>query len=115
MGGILAGDLFREMLGYPNPTMEGLLSAIYCFGCACGAGVSFVFGDRMGRVGTIFWANLISKQLGRIMLCVLTPSTSCRRSRHSDSLFRLLADVGFTYHCRNWYRHIHDGCPDLAG
>lgn len=59
LGGILSGQEFQDMLGHPNPTMEGLLSAIYCLGCAMGAGVAFVLGDRMGRVGTIRWSNCI--------------------------------------------------------
>ncbi|KAI7554623.1 general substrate transporter [Hortaea werneckii] len=59
LGGILSGDRFREMLGFPGPTMEGLLSAIYCLGCAMGAGLAFVLGDRMGRVGTLTWSNVI--------------------------------------------------------
>lgn len=42
LGGILSGDRFQEMLGYPNPTMEGLLSGIYTVGCALGALVSFI-------------------------------------------------------------------------
>lgn len=61
LGGILSGDRFREMLGFPGPTMEGLLSAIYCLGCAMGAGLAFVLGDRMGRVGTLTWSNVIGK------------------------------------------------------
>ncbi|KAI7158077.1 general substrate transporter [Hortaea werneckii] len=59
LGGILSGDRFREMLGEPDPTMEGLLSGIYTVGCAGGALVSFIWGEKMGRVGSILWANVI--------------------------------------------------------
>lgn len=61
LGGILSGETFQEMIGRPNPTMEGLLSAIYCLGCAIGALVAFIWGERMGRVGSIIWANSISE------------------------------------------------------
>ena len=61
LGGILSGERFQEVMGHPDPTMEGLLAAIYCLGCALGAGVAFVLGDRMGRVGTLRWANVIGK------------------------------------------------------
>ncbi|KAI7254013.1 general substrate transporter [Hortaea werneckii] len=59
LGGILSGDRFREMLGEPGPTMEGLLSGIYTVGCAGGALVSFIWGEKLGRVGSILWANVI--------------------------------------------------------
>lgn len=61
LGGILSGERFQDVMGHPTPTMEGLLSAIYCLGCVIGAGVAFVLGDRMGRVGTIRWANVTGK------------------------------------------------------
>merc|ERR1712157_597663 len=61
LGGILSGDRFREMLGEPGPTMEGLLSGIYTVGCAGGALVSFIWGEKLGRVGSILWANVIGK------------------------------------------------------
>lgn len=66
LGGILSGDRFQDMIGRPTATMEGNLSAIYCLGCALGAGVSFVFGDKLGRVGTIFWSNLIGMFAQRV-------------------------------------------------
>ncbi|KAK3716636.1 hypothetical protein LTR37_006266 [Vermiconidia calcicola] len=40
--------------------MEGALSAIYCFGCALGALVAFIWGEKMGRVGSMIWANVIT-------------------------------------------------------
>ncbi|KAI7554998.1 Dehydroquinate synthase-like protein [Hortaea werneckii] len=67
LGGILSGDRFREMLGEPDPTMEGLLSGIYTVGCAGGALVSFIWGERMGRVGSILWANVIGMDIYKRM------------------------------------------------
>lgn len=61
LGGILSGDDFQNVLGHPDPTMEGLLAAIYCLGCVLGAGLAFIWGDRMGRVGTLKVANCIGK------------------------------------------------------
>lgn len=60
-GGILPGQRFQNMLGNPSATMEGLVSAVYCIGCALGALVSFIWGERLGRVGSIIWANVIGK------------------------------------------------------
>lgn len=76
LGGILSGERFQDMIGNPSPTMEGLLSAIYCFGCAAGAGVSFALGDKMGRVGTIIWANVV----GMIKPAVLRKFMRCAHS-----------------------------------
>lgn len=58
-GGILAGERFQDMLGHPNPTMSGLVTAIYDIGCALGAVVAFVFGEQLGRKRSIILANLI--------------------------------------------------------
>lgn len=58
-GGILAGERFQDMLGHPNPTMSGLVTAIYDIGCALGAVVAFVFGEQLGRKRSILLANLI--------------------------------------------------------
>lgn len=45
LGGILTGDNFQNIIGHLTPTMEALLSAIYCLGCVTGPGLAFVFGD----------------------------------------------------------------------
>lgn len=58
-GGILAGERFQDMLGHPNPTMAGLVTAIYDIGCALGAMVAFVFGEQLGRKRSIILANII--------------------------------------------------------
>ncbi|EAT82105.1 hypothetical protein HBI56_081020 [Parastagonospora nodorum] len=58
-GGILGGDRFKDTLGRPNPTMTGLVTAIYDIGCALGAVVAFVFGERIGRKRSIILANVI--------------------------------------------------------
>ena len=58
-GGILAGERFQDMLGSPSPTMSGLVTAIYDIGCAFGAVVAFVYGERIGRKNSILLANLI--------------------------------------------------------
>lgn len=58
-GGILAGQRFQDMLGHPNPTMSGLVTAIYDIGCALGAIIAFVFGERIGRKRSVILANLI--------------------------------------------------------
>lgn len=58
-GGILAGERFQDMLGHPNPTMSGLVTAIYDIGCALGAVVAFVFGERIGRKRSVVLANMI--------------------------------------------------------
>lgn len=58
-GGILAGERFQEMLGHPDPTMSGLVTAIYDIGCALGAVVAFIFGERIGRRRSVILANLI--------------------------------------------------------
>ena len=58
-GGILGGDLFQDMLGHPSPTMSGLVTAIYDIGCAFGAVVAFVYGERIGRKNSILLANII--------------------------------------------------------
>lgn len=39
--------------------MSGLVTAIYDIGCACGAVVAFVYGERIGRKNSILLANLI--------------------------------------------------------
>lgn len=44
-GGILAGERFQETLGHPNPTMTGLVTAIYDIGCAIGAVSAFFYGE----------------------------------------------------------------------
>ncbi|KAF4550556.1 Sugar (and other) transporter-like protein 11 [Elsinoe fawcettii] len=59
IGGILGGERFKETLGYPNPTMTGLISAIYDIGCALGAVTAFFFGERIGRKRSIILANII--------------------------------------------------------
>lgn len=58
-GGILAGERFQDMLGHPNPTMSGLVTAIYDIGCALGAVVAFFFGERLGRRRSVILANAI--------------------------------------------------------
>lgn len=44
-GGILAGSRFQEMLGHPDSTMVGLVTAIYDIGCAAGAVAAYLFGE----------------------------------------------------------------------
>lgn len=58
-GGILAGERFQEMLGHPNSTMTGLVTAIYDIGCALGAVLAFIWGERIGRRRSVILANLI--------------------------------------------------------
>lgn len=58
-GGILGGQRFKDTLGNPNPTMTGLVTAIYDIGCALGAVVAFVYGEKIGRKRSIMLANLI--------------------------------------------------------
>lgn len=58
-GGILGGQRFKDTLGNPDPTMTGLVTAIYDIGCALGAVVAFVFGEKIGRKRSIILANLI--------------------------------------------------------
>lgn len=58
-GGILGGEFFQDMLGHPNATMSGLVTAIYDIGCAVGAVVAFVFGEKIGRKNSILLANVI--------------------------------------------------------
>ncbi|RSL42450.1 hypothetical protein CEP54_015477 [Fusarium duplospermum] len=58
-GGILAGTRFQDMLGNPNSTMSGLVTAIYDVGCAFGAVSAFLFGERIGRKRSIIYANII--------------------------------------------------------
>ncbi|KAF2763206.1 sugar transporter STL1 [Pseudovirgaria hyperparasitica] len=58
-GGILAGSRFQDMLGRPNSTMTGLVTAVYDIGCAIGAVAAFVFGERIGRKKSIIAANVI--------------------------------------------------------
>jgi MFS family permease len=58
-GGILAGTYFQDMLGHPSPTMSGLVTAIYDVGCALGAIVAFVYGEKIGRKKSIILANFI--------------------------------------------------------
>jgi MFS family permease len=58
-GGILGGQRFKDTLGNPNPTMTGLVTAIYDIGCALGAVVAFVYGEKIGRKRSIILANLI--------------------------------------------------------
>ncbi|RMJ09241.1 hypothetical protein CDV36_011125 [Fusarium kuroshium] len=58
-GGILAGTRFQNMLGNPNSTMSGLVTAIYDVGCAFGAVSAFLFGERIGRKRSIIYANII--------------------------------------------------------
>ena len=58
-GGILAGRRFQDMLGNPNSTMSGLVTAIYDIGCAFGAVAAFIWGEKIGRKWSIIAANLI--------------------------------------------------------
>ncbi|KAF2726191.1 sugar transporter STL1 [Polychaeton citri CBS 116435] len=58
-GGVLAGNGFNEMLGNPSPTLTGLVTAIYDIGCAIGAVIAFLFGERIGRKRSIVYANII--------------------------------------------------------
>ena len=58
-GGILAGERFQQMLGHPSPTMSGLVTAIYDIGCALGAVVAFVYGEKIGRKNSVILANII--------------------------------------------------------
>lgn len=58
-GGILGGKLFQDMLGHPSATRNGLVTAIYDIGCAIGAVVAFVFGEKIGRKKSILVANAI--------------------------------------------------------
>ena len=62
-GGILAGDGFNEMLGFPTPTLQGLVAAVYDIGCALGAVAAFIFGEKIGRKRSIIFANIIGKLL----------------------------------------------------
>lgn len=47
------------MLGHPTATMNGLVTAIYDIGCAIGAVVAFLFGEKIGRKKSILLANII--------------------------------------------------------
>lgn len=58
-GGILPGQRFQDILGNPNPTMTGLITAIYDIGCAAGAVAAFVWGEQLGRKKSIIVANVI--------------------------------------------------------
>lgn len=58
-GGILAGERLQDTLGNPNPTMTGLVTAIYDIGCALGAIAAFAWGERLGRKNSIIVANII--------------------------------------------------------
>ncbi|KAK6441134.1 hypothetical protein LTR95_002631 [Oleoguttula sp. CCFEE 5521] len=58
-GGILPGTRFLDMLGNPNPTMTGLVTAIYDIGGAFGAVAAFIWGERIGRKKSIIIANFI--------------------------------------------------------
>lgn len=58
-GGILGGQRFKDTLGNPNATMTGLVTAIYDIGCALGAVVAFVYGEKIGRKRSIMLANII--------------------------------------------------------
>lgn len=58
-GGILPGERFQNVLGHPNSTMTGLVTAIYDIGCALGALAAFVWGERIGRKWSIIVANVI--------------------------------------------------------
>ncbi|PNS18200.1 High-affinity glucose transporter [Sphaceloma murrayae] len=57
-GGVLGGERFKETLGNPNPTMTGLVTAIYDIGCALGAVAAFVWGEKIGRKWSIIVANI---------------------------------------------------------
>ncbi|KAI7494751.1 general substrate transporter [Hortaea werneckii] len=83
LGGILSGDRFREMLGEPGPTMEGLFSGIYTVGCAGGALVSFIWGEKLGRVGSILWANVIGRN-----------NQNCISSYWQMFVARIIAGIG---------------------
>lgn len=58
-GGILASDGFNEMLGNPTPTLTGFVTAVYDIGCALGAVMAFIFGEKIGRKRSILIANII--------------------------------------------------------
>lgn len=58
-GGILAGQRFLDVLGNPNSTMTGLVTAIYDIGCAFGALAAFIWGEKLGRRKSIIVANVI--------------------------------------------------------
>jgi MFS family permease len=58
-GGILGGERFKNTLGNPDPTMTGLVTAIYDIGCALGAVFAFMFGEQLGRKKSIIFANVV--------------------------------------------------------
>ena len=62
-GGILAGKRFIAMLGHPSPTLTGLVTAVYDIGCAVGATLAFIWGEKIGRKRSIIIANFISKAI----------------------------------------------------
>ncbi|OQO05943.1 hypothetical protein B0A48_10039 [Cryoendolithus antarcticus] len=59
LAGILPGARFLDMLDNLNPTMTGLVTAIYDIGCAFGAVAAFIWGVRIGRKKSIIIANFI--------------------------------------------------------
>lgn len=84
-GGILAGERFQDMLGHPNPTMSGLVTAIYDIGCALGAVVAFFFGERLGRRRSVILANVIVV----IGASIQAASYSYAQVSHTASVFPL--------------------------
>lgn len=58
-GGVLPGRRFTDMLGNPDATMTGLVTAIYDIGCAVGAVGAFLFGERLGRKKCIILAQVL--------------------------------------------------------
>lgn len=127
-GGILAGDRFQEMLGHPDPTMSGLVTAIYDIGCALGAVVAFLFGERIGRKRSVILANLIVIVGAAIqaasysyaqVCCMSLESTSSDGERSTElstlsilHLTRICLDVRHQNHHRCRRRPQHSGHPD---
>jgi MFS family permease len=85
-GGILGGDRFKDMLGRPSATMVGLVTGIYDIGCAIGAVLAFVYGERIGRKKSIIFANVI-------VIIGATIQTACY-SYTQMAIARVIAGVG---------------------
>lgn len=80
LGAVIGLDSFRKEFNDPNPTLEGIIAAIYDIGCFLGALLAFVTADYFGRKGSVMWGTWIMV-VGTILQTSATESVQMILSR----------------------------------
>ncbi|WQF89767.1 Putative major facilitator, sugar transporter, major facilitator superfamily [Colletotrichum destructivum] len=66
MGGLVNAPAFNSTFDSPDPTMTGLIVAIYEIGCFFGCVATAIFGEKYGRRKTI-WAGCFVMVIGAVL------------------------------------------------